>query len=127
MLLRYYWGLGVGHTYSHVPGPDPPSQSQSSFTTRENSPLAQFSSSSAIPVSSLPRNYTGNDDTAMDEVEDSGDPHTRDDSESGSTVEWEDEEAGRDSEEEDSEPESDDDHVQTMYALYDAGVDSGSD
>jgi hypothetical protein len=42
-----------------------------------------------------------------------------------SAGEWEVEEVG--CEEEDSEPQSDDDDVQTMYALYDDGVNSGSD
>jgi hypothetical protein len=126
MLLRYYWGLGVRHTYSHVPGS--PSQSQS-FAMRENSPLARSSSSSAIPVSSQPRNYTGNSDAAMADSEDSGDhdapfmlPQLDDLDSAG---EWEVEEVG--CEEEDSEPQSDDDDVQTMYALYDDGVNSGSD
>lgn len=109
MLLRFYWGLGVGHTYAHVPAP--PRQSQT-FTMRENS-SSRRSSSSAIP--------NANGDIAI--VEDSDNPDTQDDSDSA--VESED---GEGSEEEDSNPESDEDnHVKTMYALYDAGADSGSD
>lgn len=38
MLLRYYWGLGVGHTYSHVQGPSNESQP---FTGTETHPATQ--------------------------------------------------------------------------------------
>jgi hypothetical protein len=34
MVMRYHWGLGVGHTYSHVPGPE---ISEGYTTSRGNS------------------------------------------------------------------------------------------
>jgi hypothetical protein len=63
MLLRYHWGLGIGHIYSHVASPSDENQS---FSATENHPAVQgMSSPSSMPVLSSSQNQVGSITTAM--------------------------------------------------------------
>ena len=112
MLLRYHWGLGVRHTYSHVASPSDENQP---FNATENHPAVQGMSPSSMPVLSPSQNQVGSIATSM--FEDDPDAEFVLPQWDGLELEWE----VADSEEEDSDLGDD---IQTMYMLYNDGVDS---
>ncbi|KIJ60703.1 hypothetical protein HYDPIDRAFT_98197, partial [Hydnomerulius pinastri MD-312] len=50
MLLRYHWGMGIGHAYSHVPdAPDRPGEQQESRVYSDTSPAPSDTTPAASP------------------------------------------------------------------------------
>jgi hypothetical protein len=58
MLLRYHWGLGVGHAYSHLPGP-----SDENHPLRENCSVVQDMLSPSSMSESPPHTHLGTETT----------------------------------------------------------------
>lgn len=110
MLLRYHWGLGVGHTYSHIP------------SSTDESRSAETLSPASIPVSSQFQTCAGTAVTLLpvddhDPVEEFVLPQW-----DGSDLEWEVIDSDSDSDSDSTSEEGAD--IETMYALYDDAEDS---
>lgn len=110
MLIRYHWGLGVGHSYSHVPTDDDENQRQT-FTATER-PVPQAASSPLTQDPSQSRDHVGRSNDPIDSESDEFSFAQRDGEE----------ELESEAELTDSSEEEDD--IRTMYMLYDDGVDS---
>lgn len=110
MLLRHHWGLGVGHTYSHVRGPSNENQPFTSTRTETHSVVQTDSSDvSAMPASSTSQ---GQPQVSLDDNPDAEFSLPCWDDEE---LEWETPNSGSSSEEEESDYSDD---AQTMHALY---------
>ncbi|KIJ10243.1 hypothetical protein PAXINDRAFT_86346, partial [Paxillus involutus ATCC 200175] len=112
MLLRYHWGLGVGHTYSHVwGGPMVNSQSKSD---RLHSPLAHSSMQNDSPD----RTHATTGGSSM--LEEPGDPDAEFSITDQDALEWEGSGGEADTEEDNDELDND---AFVRYEMY--GSDSG--
>lgn len=120
MLLRYHWGLGVGHTYSHV-------QVQGS-STNENQPCSSTeteqtvqtaSSTSTIPPSTSCQPEISHKVTRVSD-EDASESEFLLPYWDGEELEWEMSDSESASEERESDDSDDDDTRANMYAFHDA-------
>lgn len=109
MMLRYHWGLGVGHTYSHALS----SYDENRTVTEDRSAL-QAVSSPPMQVSSQDQDHVGGSDNPIDS--ESEDMLPQWDGSAEVELEWEVESTDSESSEEEED----------LYALYDSddGVDS---
>jgi hypothetical protein len=120
MILRHHWGLGVGHTYSHVPCPSDENQPS---TAAGNKPAAQATSSTRIPIPSS-RIHMENRSTVTKTIEDDPDAEFLLPYWDGTELEWEIITDSTSEEEGSGSDADDDDDIQRMYSLYDDGADS---
>lgn len=124
MLVRFHWGLGVGHTYSHAPSSEDDNQP---FPVTENCAAEQAMmshSSEQMSVSSQPQNPIASS-SAVAGGDDPNDEFVVLPQWEGSGFEWEaisDSESTSNSESTSDSEENVD--IQTMYAAYDDGLES---